>query len=98
MALLGLACKPNIDDLRTSPAIVVAKKLREASTARIVCVEPNIESLPANFEGFEHASMDTALEQADVIVVLVAHTPFVVARDALLSRENVIDACGALNG
>lgn len=98
VALLGLAFKPDIDDLRTSPAIVVARKLHEVSTARILCVEPNIELLPAGFEDFNHASMDTALEQADVIVVLVAHTPFVEAREALSSHANVIDACGVING
>lgn len=72
IALLGLAFKPDIDDLRASPAIKIAEKLTRESFAEWMVVEPNIQSHPL----FTLTPYDEAIAKADVIVVLVKHSRF----------------------
>lgn len=71
VACLGLAFKPDIDDLRESPAIEVVEKL-VAEKIDCLIVEPNIESHPH----FALSTIEDAINTADIIVVLVAHKPF----------------------
>lgn len=98
IALLGLAFKPDIDDLRESPAVRVAKSVRASMKGKLVVVEPNIKSLPAGLDGMEQVTLEQALAQADVVVVLVAHSPFIAARADLSARPHVVDVTGALYG
>jgi len=70
-ALLGLAFKPNIDDLRESPALYIAKEIYDSSQNCMI-VEPNISE--HNF--FKLSSFKDAVEMADIIVFLVAHKEF----------------------
>lgn len=72
IAILGLAFKPDIDDLRASPAIKIASELLRESFVDWMVVEPNIESHPQ----FELTPYDKAIAEADIIVCLVAHTRF----------------------
>ena len=72
IAILGLAFKPDIDDLRASPAIKIAAKLTKESFAEWMVVEPNIKSHPQ----FELTPYEEAVAKADVIVVLVKHSKF----------------------
>ena len=92
IACLGLAFKPDIDDLRESPAASIAATLL-SQQYDIMAVEPNIK---------EHAelnlvSLDEALRTADVVVVLVKHRQFGVAHvKAQLGEMRVLDLCGLL--
>jgi UDP-N-acetyl-D-mannosaminuronic acid dehydrogenase len=97
VACLGVAFKPDIDDLRESPALGIAKQVAELG-CRLQVVEPNIEALPETLQGtnVELASLDEALAQADVVCVLVKHKPFIKAADAVRAKESVIDAVGLL--
>ena len=72
IAILGLAFKPDIDDLRASPAIKIAAKLTQETFADWMVVEPNISSHPQ----FELTPYEEAVAKADVIVVLVKHSKF----------------------
>lgn len=78
IAVLGLAFKPNIDDLRSSPAVEVALKLAARYGERIRIVEPYIESLPAAFadSGATLVSLDTALDSCGSAILLVDHDSF----------------------
>ncbi len=66
-----MAFKPDIDDLRESPAIEVVEKLLSEKIDCLI-VEPNIEKHPK----FSIVSKEDAIQQADIIVVLVAHKSF----------------------
>ncbi len=76
VALLGITFKPNIDDLRESPALYISESVMRTSKTSVVIVEPNIEVLPDSFENTQKVELDDALGIADVIIVLVAHDQF----------------------
>lgn len=76
VALLGLAFKPNIDDLRESPAVQIAQKLGENSAIELLLVEPNIHELPSKLSSGTLISLEDAIAQADVVAELVKHNEF----------------------
>lgn len=94
VALLGLAFKPDIDDLRESPAVNIAQKMIENSSANILLVEPNIDTLPKSLESGKLSSLEEAMNMADVVAILVAHTEF--KQDLLTKDVAVIDAVGII--
>jgi UDP-N-acetyl-D-mannosaminuronic acid dehydrogenase len=92
VACLGLAFKPNIDDLRESPALDVAQALI-GQGYDVVAVEPNIES----HSMIPLMDIEAAVEQANVIAVLVKHREFLVPEVQRQLREcGALDFCGAL--
>lgn len=92
IAMMGLAFKPNIDDLRESPAIhIVERVLQDLGDADMYIVEPNVEQ----HKVFKLTNYETALKKADIIVFLVAHSEF---KDINISEEKVVlDFCGISN-
>jgi UDP-N-acetyl-D-mannosaminuronic acid dehydrogenase len=92
VALLGIAFKPDIDDLRESPALYVAKSLKDQG-CDIVIVEPNID----NHTSYKLTDVNSAINCADILIVMVKHRQFMDSevREKLLSA-NAIDFCGAL--
>jgi len=91
IALMGLAFKPNIDDLRESPAKYIAQKvLQNANNEEYYIVEPNID----DHKVFKLTNYKEAADKADIIVYLVAHKEFYTLT---LSEEKVVlDFCGVL--
>ena len=90
VACLGLAFKPDIDDLRESPAVHVASAL-QAQAYDVVTVEPNIQS----HEKFALVALEEALQTADVVAVLVKHRQFVqLVGTGELGGASVLDFCG----
>jgi len=76
VALLGLSFKPNIDDLRESPAVNIAKKMLESQSANILLVEPHIDTLPKSLESGKLVSLKEAIKIVDVVAILVGHNEF----------------------
>lgn len=96
VACLGLAYKPDIDDLRESPAIEVVRELETALNADLLVVEPNISELPQALNGrVTHAHLEQALEKADIVVALVAHREFRRVNPALLKDKILLDFVNA---
>ena len=87
IACFGLSFKPNIDDLRESPAIFIVNKLIE-SNHNVVAVEPNISS----HNNLKLVDIDYALSNADINVFLVGHDQF-----KSLKVCDALDFCGILN-
>ena len=88
VACMGLAFKPNIDDLRESPAKYIASRIVSESRAEVLIVEPNV----ASHASFHLTDYREAYKKADIVVGLVRHTPFVE-----LPREEgklELDFCG----
>jgi len=90
VACLGLAYKPDIDDVRESPAMAIAQALNAADGITVLAVEPNLHEV----EGMTLADLSAALEQADIIVGLVSHREFRSIDPAALKEKVVIDTCG----
>lgn len=97
VACLGVAFKPDIDDLRESPALGIAKQVAELG-AQVQIVEPNIHELPESLQNNNVVltSLEEALEEADVVCVLVKHTLFVDSAEQIKTKINVVDAVGLL--
>jgi UDP-N-acetyl-D-mannosaminuronic acid dehydrogenase len=89
IACFGLAYKPDIDDLRESPALAIVQSLQEQKIGRLLVVEPNIESHP----DFDLVDRETAIAEADILVFLVAHHQFRDLSLAQLAAKIVIDPC-----
>lgn len=91
VALMGLAFKPNIDDLRESPAVYIAQKvLQQAKGETYFIVEPNVEEHPY----YKITKLEEAIEKADIVALLVAHNEF---KDIAISNGKVIlDFCGVI--
>ena len=87
VACMGLAFKPDIDDLRESPALNIAKHLI-ADGVDVIAVEPNIKA----HKEFEMADYKKAIEISDIIVFLVGHKEF----KGLKIEKEVLDFCGVL--
>lgn len=96
VAVFGVAFKPDIDDLRESPALGIAEKVSKMGCKTMV-VEPNIKELPQllSDENVSLVELERALK-ADVICILVKHTAFSKAKDKLAAHESVLDAVGLL--
>lgn len=75
IACYGLAFKPDIDDLRESPALEITRKLAEQGL-NILAIEPNIQKLPQNLSGNIKLADLEERDAADIHVVLVDHKQF----------------------
>ena len=77
IACFGLAFKADVDDLRQSPALNITQTLADWHRGKVLVVEPHIQVLPENLQNkaelVDHA---IALQQADIVVLLVDHQPF----------------------
>ncbi len=89
VAMMGLAFKPDIDDLRESPAKrITAEVMQSSSNADFLVVEPNIQE----HNVFKLTDYREAYERADIVVFLTGHTPF----KTLPWRDDkvILDFCG----
>ena len=88
-ALMGLAFKPNIDDLRESPAKYIAQKvLQKSNNDEHFIVEPNIDTHSV----YKLTDYKEAINKADIIVFLVAHKEFLGIN--ISNNKIVLDFCG----
>jgi UDP-N-acetyl-D-mannosaminuronic acid dehydrogenase len=92
VACLGLSFKPDIDDLRESPAVQIVNTLL-LQGYDVVVVEPNI----VGHDYITLVSLEDALETADVLAVLVKHREFLESTvKTELRQRGALDFCGAI--
>jgi len=92
IACLGLAFKADVDDLRESPASDIVKKLQEENIGQLMVCEPNLKV----HKDFELCSLEVAIKQADIILLLVDHKSFKKLSAAELGEKVVIDTRGVI--
>ena len=91
IACYGLAFKPNIDDLRESPALNITKQIAHLHSGRVLAIEPNINKLPEHITSFKLSTFGNAKENADIHLLLVDHKEFKVKE---IQSEYLIDTKG----
>ena len=98
IAALGLAFKPNIDDMRESPAVEIVHKLAtQRPDASILVVTPHALELPKKLESFTNIRLvpaPDAIAAADVVALLVDHDKFREIDSATLAGKHVVDTRG----
>ena len=94
LACFGLSYKPDVDDLRESPAVEVVKKVFDRTGLPVLVVEPHIESLPGELVGkAELVEAEEAIGRAQVLVPLVAHKVFA-GLSGIGDKRRVVDPAG----
>jgi len=91
VACYGLAFKPDIDDLRESPALHIAEQVVALHCGRVLLVEPNINEMLGNLNERELVGEAVALAEADVHVILVDHMSF---KNLKFKKGIVVDTRG----
>jgi len=93
---LGLAFKPDIDDLRESPAVQIVAELADKKVGEIIAVEPHIKTLPEKLanKGIVLKHLNEAIDEADIILLLVNHKAFVNPDQRTLQEKIIIDTRG----
>lgn len=91
IACYGLAFKPDIDDLRASPALKIAENIAQRHSGITLAVEPNINVLPIHIQHIVLVGFEVALKQADIHLLLVDHKEF---KEQNIFLKNVIDTKG----
>ncbi|GAA3596478.1 UDP-N-acetyl-D-mannosamine dehydrogenase [Agrococcus terreus] len=98
IAALGIAFKADIDDLRESPSKAIVERLAgEVEHAKLLIAEPNVDALPSSLAdrpNVELASVEDAIERADIVLVLVDHHEFKTLDRELLAEKIVVDTKG----
>ena len=97
IACLGLSFKKDVDDLRESPAVEIVKRLAKEKVGKLILVEPNISKLPAELNelGLELQDFDRAMEEANLVLLLVDHMSFLEIDHDMLKDKIIIDTRGA---
>ena len=95
IACFGLAFKPDIDDLRESPAMAVAQRIAAWHSGKTWVVEPHVTTIPDRLaQDASLVSAEQALQQADILVMLVDHARFRAIDATQIAQPWIVDTKG----
>jgi UDP-N-acetyl-D-mannosaminuronic acid dehydrogenase len=100
IACFGITYKANVDDLRESPSLEIARLLSTRPELRILVVEPNVTELPRCLQGLPNVTLvdaDTARRDADIVALLVGHRQFRRLDKKQLLSKVVLDVIGLMS-
>ena len=98
IGFFGLSFKPNIDDLRESPALKIAEMFVDLDVGALVAVEPHISQIPDSLsKSFSLMDHESAIRECNIIVYLVKHANFYQLIKQIPSAKIIIDVCGILS-
>lgn len=100
IGILGITFKPDIDDVRESPALQIAQQIAlKHPETHVDVVEPNLSQLPQQLRGvanIRHTDLANTIKQADILVVLVDHYQFRLSAREISLHPYVIDTRGLI--
>ena len=93
--LLGLTYKPDVDDLRESPALYIAQQMSGMANINLMIAEPHIRQQKL-FELFDQQAItiEQGIQNADIVVYLVKHKRFKAIDKKRLKNKLILDFCG----
>ena len=94
--LCGVTYKPNVEDLRESPALLIVQELLNDNHLQIMVTDPHVETKKMHDLFEDHVAGVECISQADVVVFLVAHDRFKLIDKKILASKEIVDACGVL--
>ncbi|MDE1468274.1 UDP-N-acetyl-D-mannosamine dehydrogenase [Aurantiacibacter sp. D1-12] len=97
VACYGITYKPDVDDVRESPALEIVEMVAEIEGAKVLVVEPNLSALPASLADRENVKLvtsDEAREAADIVTFLVGHRQFKRLEGDSYLQKAVVDTTG----
>jgi nucleotide sugar dehydrogenase len=96
IACLGLTFKPDVNDLRESPALRIIQTLAKRYKGKVAAVEPNLRALPNVLSDTKVTliGLDAAILQSHILVVLVDHSQFKCIKPKLSPCQSLIDTRG----
>ncbi len=95
--LLGVSYKPNVEDLRESPALKIARFLVQNSLMNVTVTDPHVDTAQMKrYFGDKAVSLIDGLEYSDIVVFLVAHDRFKLIDKKILLSKKILDFCGVL--
>jgi UDP-N-acetyl-D-mannosaminuronic acid dehydrogenase len=97
VACYGIAYKPDVGDLRESPALEIVKELGRSGRFRVLVCDPMVSEPVAELAGMpdiEMVSLDRAHEQAEIVAFLVGHSQFRGLRPGHFQRKAIVDVIG----
>jgi UDP-N-acetyl-D-mannosaminuronic acid dehydrogenase len=97
VACYGIAYKPDVGDLRESPALEIVKELGQSGRFRVLVCDPMVSEPVAELAGIaniEMVSLDSAHEEAEIVAFLVDHNQFRGLRPGHFQRKSIVDLVG----
>lgn len=95
--LLGVTYKPNVEDLRESPAMTIVKSMAADQSVDVLISDPHADNgVLTHLFGDRAVPLMTGLQQADIVIFLVAHDRFKLLDRSLVKDKRVLDFCGIL--